>query len=173
MTLRYMTDAEVEKRFGKLPLLLDRDGKIITSAGGQVAFKPENKWMRENIGRVYIPELKGMLTYGEAPNNKMSGWVACHRGIAGNLVKAFQEIKDLKLMHLVVFWGGCMSFRLVRGSKDQVSRHAYGIAFDINPQQNPLAEPPAEEGEFGSLTQLIPIFEKHGFINGGQFTRQD
>ena len=49
------------------------------------------------------------------------------------------------------------------------SNHSFGTAFDINSDTNPQGKKPPAVGQPGSVRELVPIFEKHGFKWGGQF----
>ena len=63
--------------------------------------------------------------------------------------------------------------RLIRGSKTELSSHAFGIAFDINMQWNMLSTEPALLGHKGSVRELVAIAHDHGFYWGGHFSRKD
>jgi len=157
-----MTDEEVVEEFGVIPVeRIEPNGAIILKYG--------HRWGRDNILKVFIPQLKGVKTYGEPSRDEMSGFLWGHKKVLPRFHAAFKEIEELNLLSLVIFWGGGLNPRLIRGSKTRLSRHCWD-AFDLNPQQNPLGGEPAKEGEIGCLLPLIPIFEKHGFINGGGFT---
>lgn len=77
------------------------------------------------------------------------------------------------LLDRVLSYGGTFVPRFIRGSKTQLSNHTFGSAFDINVPQNMLATMPALVGKKGSVRELVPIANKHGFYWGGHFTRLD
>lgn len=71
----------------------------------------------------------------------------------------------------------CFNFRYIAGS-DLLSMHAYGLAIDINPEQNPFLTDrvlPAAGEKFlnreqirpGMVEPIIDIFHKHGFTVWG------
>jgi hypothetical protein len=62
---------------------------------------------------------------------------------------------------------------MVRGSTTTLSNHAYGTAFDINAAWNGLGREPAPLGAKGSVLELLPLAEAHGFAWGGLFSRRD
>jgi hypothetical protein len=59
--------------------------------------------------------------------------------------------------------------RFIRCSTSSLSNHAFGTAFDINADQNPLGHQPALPGEPGCVFELVPIAHKFGFYWGGHF----
>ena len=55
-----------------------------------------------------------------------------------------------------------------------LSRHTWGIAIDLNSQQNPLGQPPAAAGQPGTLLpDIVEIFNACGFAWGGDFSTPD
>jgi len=65
-------------------------------------------------------------------------------------------------------FGGCVNVRLQRGSKSKWSRHAWGIAIDLDPARNGLKTKWANS-QFAKpeYKPMIDIFHKHGFIGYG------
>lgn len=51
-----------------------------------------------------------------------------------------------------------------------ISSHSWGIAIDFNSRWNGYNQIPAPIGTHGSLLELVPLFEKHGFAWGGHFS---
>lgn len=64
-------------------------------------------------------------------------------------------------------FGGCVNVRPMRGSK-RWSRHAWGIAVDIDSARNGL-KTPWKDAQFSKpeYKAMIDIFYKHGFIGYG------
>jgi hypothetical protein len=87
------------------------------------------------------------------------------------LSKAWAEIEDQNLLDHVVSWDG--AFSPVREGATRINTHNCGLAFDINASANPLGVAPALPGLRGSVRELVPIFEKHGFRWGGSFRVPD
>jgi len=125
-------------------------------------------WQEENIVSVTVPQLSGV---SGAPK---SGRVFFHSAVAAQLVSLFQAWDDAGLIDRVLAWGGSFSPRFIRGSTKHLSNHAWGTAFDINVRWNLLGVRPAIVGSKGSVRELVPLAEKHGFYWGGYFkTRPD
>ena len=124
-------------------------------------------WDKRNIVPVTLPQLVGIKA---AP---ASGNVPCHRLVKDQLTRLWQEWADEGLLHLVKSWAGMYVPRFVRGSRTTLSNHAFGTAFDINAPWNRLGARPTLVGSEGSVRELVPIANKHGFYWGGHFSRQD
>lgn len=105
--------------------------------------------------------------------------IQCHKLIAPNLTAVFNELlshyglPELQNLGIDLF-GGCVNVRLMRGSKTKWSRHSWGIAIDIHPEQNQLkwnhlralfARP--------EYKAMIDIFYKHGFLGLGREEDRD
>jgi hypothetical protein len=147
-----LSDAQVRAEYGNFAWSMNGDSNI----------EIKGNWVQRNIIRVYVPTLDGVQTYG----GRFSGQVSWHKDGAERLLHAFEEIKTQGLEADVLFWGGSFVPRRVRGAKS-LSHHSWGIALDLNPDQNPYRKPPAAMGTRGSVLRLVPIFEKHGFAWGG------
>ena len=101
--------------------------------------------------------------------NKMS----CHKLVAQNFTNVFNELlahyglAELQRLEIDIF-GGCFNFRAMRGGSE-FSRHAWGIAIDLNPEKNTLkmtfAQSQFSKPEYAKMHE---IFEKNGFINLGK-----
>lgn len=71
--------------------------------------------------------------------------IQCHKLIAVNLTNVFNDLithyglPELQRLGIDLF-GGCVNIRLQRGSKSKWSRHAWGIAIDLDPARNTLKE---------------------------------
>jgi D-alanyl-D-alanine carboxypeptidase-like protein/putative peptidoglycan binding protein len=124
-------------------------------------------WEAQNIVRVQIPQLAGI---SGAPS---SGAVRFHRLAVAQLVSLWKAWEDAGLLSRVKTWGGSFVPRFIRGSDTVLSNHAFGTAFDINVAFNPLGAQPALVGRPGSVRELAPIANQHGFYWGGHFTRLD
>lgn len=97
----------------------------------------------------------------------------CHRLVAANFINVFNDllahygldrIKELG----IDLYGGCVNVRLMRGSKTKWSRHAWGIAIDLDPARNKLRET-SKTARFArpEYKPMIDIFYKHGFESLG------
>src|SRR5262249_19633887 len=88
------------------------------------------------------------------------------------LLAAWAEVEQRGMMDLVLTFDGAFSSRLIRDSATKPSNHAFGTAFDINGIFNGFGSIPPAAGRRGSVRELVPIFEKHGFLWGGTFTHK-
>lgn len=128
-----------------------------TSAGSPTELSDE-EWLANNLVEVSIPQLKKFIGDRKVRFNRIA---------AKALQDAFAEIENKGMLDLVVSWDGAFVLRQVRGSS-RPSVHACGTAFDINANWNALGAAPAPRGSQGSVVDLVPIFEKHGFVWGGR-----
>lgn len=123
-------------------------------------------WQARNIQRVSLPQLRG--TKG-AP---ASGRVALHRLVAEQTRALFAAWEVAGLLPLLLTWEGSFAPRFVRGSSVTLSNHAWGTAFDINYEWNRLGALPALRGRKGSVRELVPLANEHGFYWGGHFVNR-
>lgn len=122
-------------------------------------------WVRANIIRVHTPALKSVL------GNR---GIRLHRKVKPHFDALIDELEDKELLDLILTWNGSYYPRYVRGSRRTLSNHSYGSAFDVNVQWNRLGRIPALVGDTGSVRELVPIANKHGFYWGGHYrTRKD
>lgn len=125
--------------------------------------KVTDDWANRNIGRVVIPQLVGV---SGAPS---SGGVWFFNAAHQQLRDLWQAWENEGLLDRVVNWAGSYVPRFIRGSRSVLSNHAFGSAFDINTRENALGAIPALVGKHGSLRELVPIANDHGFYWGGHF----
>jgi len=126
-----------------------------TGTGGSIDISDE--WLASNLVDTSIPQLTKFVADGKVRFNKIA---------AKALQDAFSEVEKEGLLDRVLSWDGAFVPRLARPN-GLPSAHACGIAFDINARWNAFGRPPAERGSMGSVIDLVPIFEKHGFVWGG------
>lgn len=98
----------------------------------------------------------------------------CHREVAPALQGALTEIKNAGLASQIDVrntnrYGGCYAGRYNRraGTYGSLSRHAWGIAIDLNTTTNPLGGVPRLS------CAVVHIFRKWGFAWGGNFRPAD
>lgn len=149
-----MSEDAVNERFGSFKYKAN-GSRFITILGD---------WVTAHITTVYIPQLAGVLTYG----GRFDGNVRFHKDGVLQLQKAFAEIGERGMAKDFIFWGGSFVPRRMAGL-DAVSRHSWGIAFDVNVQENWIGETPAPQGAHGSLWRVAPVLEAHGFAWGGRW----
>lgn len=110
-------------------------------------------------GEIVIFTLPYRLKYGPISMAKSR----CHRRMVPIFQSTLAAIRDADLVEHAASYGGIYAPRLIRGGT-QVSTHAWGIAIDLNPAQNPLGS----EGKMDP--RVIDIFKQHGFTWGGDFS---
>lgn len=99
---------------------------------------------------------------------------ACNQRVWAPIQGALNEVKRLGLDDLIDVdntnkYGGCFYARLNRVSGDlgYLSRHSWGMAFDMNTTTNSQGRPPNLD------CRIVRIFRKWGFAWGGNFTPSD
>jgi hypothetical protein len=142
-----LTQAQVKTAFGEFA--------VRTTAFGSLRVDPT--WRSRWISSTVVPQL---------------GIITCNRAVIPALRAAMTEVTRRglgKLVHTADFRreGGCWSPRLKRFGAGQVSSHAWGIAVDINVDDNPLGAKPVQD------PRLVAIMAAHGFYWGGLFLRPD
>lgn len=147
------TTAQVEAMFGKFQYQM----------AGKTEIKILGNWVAQNIVDVQIKQLIGV------PGAPANGKVRFHKKGADQLKEMFNEFERQGLDKLVISWAGSFYPRLVRGSKNKLSNHSWGTAFDINAPENWLGMKPAAIGKKGSLLKLVPIANSYGFYWGGHY----
>ena len=137
------------------------------------------------------------LSYIDFDGRPQVGEMVCNKAIAGDLVTIFRELYEAKYpirnIRLIDDVGGddeasmkadntsCFNYRKKTGMRE-LSKHARGLAVDINPFENPYVRPscvrPAEASAFADRTKDFPhkidkedlcykLFRAHGFSWGG------
>lgn len=97
------------------------------------------------------------------PTNK----IYCNIDIQGPLLQALFNLSRKNLLGGLKTYDGCFYIRDIRGCTGRVSAHSYGIAIDINAEENEL-------GTHGNLSKdFIVCFTDCGFKWGGAFDRED
>jgi ABC-type Fe3+/spermidine/putrescine transport system ATPase subunit len=143
---------------------------------GRIEFLDE--WIERNIVPVNVPELREIA-------NPVNDEIRFNKYAAESLKAAFKDIKASGLLDRVLTFDyafvdptGKAILTLRRSSGP--SPHSVGIAFDINNEYNLVGQTPAALGAKGSVRELVPIFERYGFVwgeagNGAHFelTRLD
>jgi hypothetical protein len=130
--------------------------QYVPAGGGAITIDPA--WVARNIGPVALPIL---------------GTLTCNRTAGVAMAAALAEIQAAGLAGLVDVAdsranGGCYVPREIRGpSGGAISRHAWGVAVDINPSTNPFGAAPRLDG------RIVDIFRRHGFAWGGSWARPD
>ena len=137
------------------------------------------------------------LSYVDYDGRDQVGELVCNKAIADDLVEIFRELYDarypIKSMRLIDDFNGddeasmaadntsCFNYRKKTGMRE-LSKHARGLAIDINPFENPYVRPsrvrPAGASAYADRTRDFPhkidkndlcyrLFRAHGFSWGG------
>jgi hypothetical protein len=134
-----------------------------------LADNPENiqildNWEAQNIQLIEIPQIASI--------NNGSPRVRFHKKGINQLKRLWQDWEDANLLPAVKTWHGAFVPRFVRGSRTQLSNHAFGTAFDINMRWNRLGATPALVGKEGCVRELVEIAHQNGFYWGGHFQKR-
>lgn len=104
--------------------------------------------------------------------------IRCHVAVADKFLKIFNDLLTTygyeKLVELGIdLYGGCFNYRKMRGGSSW-SKHAWGIAIDLDPARNKLKET-SKTARFArpEYKEMIDIFYKHGFISLGREKNYD
>ena len=102
----------------------------------------------------------------------------CHRLVADNFLRVFKDLlKEYGLEKIqelgIDIYGGCYNLRKMRGG-NELSKHSWGIAIDLDPERNSLRETD-KTARFArpEYTKMIDIFYKNGFISLGREQNRD
>jgi hypothetical protein len=138
-----LTQAQVKERFGEF--------SYRRVGGGRIEQDPS--WLAANLVTAEVPIL---------------GQVRCHRAILAQLEGALADLERDHLTHAVDpdGYAGCHAPRLTR-RLDSVSRHAWGVAFDLNVHDNPVGHDSAQD------PRMVEVFERWGFTWGGPWLVPD
>ena len=128
----------IKERFGEFAYRRSPDG---------TTFEQDPAWVRTNVVTARVPLL---------------GTVRCHRGIVEALSAAMTELREDNLAHLVEAdaFDGCHNPRFI-GPGAGVSRHAWGVAVDLDYDANPTGLETQHD------QRLVEALRRHGFTWGG------
>lgn len=152
---------------GETPFLRHGDAvlpqALVKATFGEFAYRPPSpgerdfvqdpRWVREHIVGASVPIL---------------GKVSCHRALVPALRTALSELRQAGLAHLVDRrqFAGCWNPRLVTEG-GSVSRHAWGIAVDLNAAANPTGSGTGQD------PRLVDVMKRSGFVWGGAWLVPD
>lgn len=92
--------------------------------------------------------------------------IYCNQDMMSPLRAALEQVAKNNLSHLLTSFEGCFNIRMVRGNPKSPSAHAYGLAIDINAEQNKLGQ---ESGGLFDHPDLVQCFTDQQFDWGGNF----
>ena len=98
--------------------------------------------------------------------------MSCHKLAADKFLDVFNDLlaeygmAEIERLGIDLF-GGCFNYRKMRGGTSW-SKHAWGIAVDLDPARNKLKET-AKTARFArpEYQKMMDVFYKNGFINLG------
>jgi hypothetical protein len=151
--------AERQRLFGTFTFVAD------PKPGNKENIRITNDWPEKNIVKVSIP-VKSVL----GRNGPLE--FEFHRLAADQLIAMWLQWEKEGLLDRILTFDGSFVPRFIRGSTRTLSNHAFGTAFDINAQFNPLGQEPAAMGAKGCLRELVPIANRFGFAWGGHFNKR-
>lgn len=149
-TIKPLDDAGLPMVFGSFPYAEGVGGRIRIDA----------QWVSSNIVRIEVPAL-AETGYGK---------IDVHTKAADSFRKVFAAVQEAGLAAQILTCAGTFvprhkGWNPARG----LSSHSWGVAIDLNAEWNGYGKTPTPRGEHGSLVDLVPIFEAHGFAWGGYF----
>ena len=124
-------------------------------------------WEAANLRTFVLPQLAG-----KSGANR-TGRAQFHELVGPKVIELFARWERSELLGHVLTYAGSFAPRFVRGSRDRLSPHAFGSAFDINAAWNGFGAVPAQRGRIGSVRELVPIANELGFYWGGHFSKRD
>lgn len=134
---------------------------VLKERFGEFSYRPaagrqidqENAWRDAHIRTRRVPIL---------------GEVVCHRDILPALEGAMRELEEAGLASAVDpgDYAGCYGPRLI-GPGQALSRHAWGIAVDLNATTNAYGDPPTIDG------RVVDTMARWGFTWGGAWLNPD
>jgi hypothetical protein len=145
---------EIVATFGDPRPLMSPDGTI--SSANQLV------WERQTLARGVLPFPIALVDGRGAKTGIVVTSFHAHHLLVALVESIFQEISRAGLDKAITSWGGIYNFRPIRGVS-RISLHAFGIAIDLNPENNEL-------GTRGNMNpELILMFKHFGFFWGGDF----
>jgi D-alanyl-D-alanine carboxypeptidase len=134
-------------------LIKQRFGEFAYRPAPGDAFEQDPAWQEENLVTVDLPII---------------GTARCHRLVVGALDGALREVVDANLASLVdpAGFAGCWNPRTTR-SGTGISRHAWGVAIDLNAGSNPTDLASVQD------PRLVAVFARWGFTEGSRWLVPD
>jgi hypothetical protein len=138
-----LPQAQIKARFGEFAYRLRADG----------GFSQDPDWQAQNLVTVDLP---------------LVGRARCHRAVVAAVAGALADVARANLGALVdrAGFGGCWNPRMTR-SGGGVSRHAWGVAVDLNTGDNPTGFASVQDA------RLVEIFRRWGLTSGSDWLVPD
>ncbi len=126
-------------------------GEFSLRSDSSESFEIDDQWIADNLATVDLPLL---------------GPTTCHVGMFASLRGAMDEVEKSNLGFLIETFDGCYSPRFIGGTRS-LSRHAWGVAIDLNYAANPTGQVTVQD------PRLVSIMERWGFTWGGNWLVPD
>ena len=156
-----------EIRICKSPIVGDVQFQVVSSKSGNSNVVLCGEFERKCFEVIQLPFLSAV------PGAPMSGRIRLHKIAAPSFKEAMEELHNSEHWPELMSYNGTFCPRLRRGSYDQLSNHALGLAVDMNAAWNQMNHPPAEKGAVGDMHNIAEIFKKHGWSWGGDWKHPD
>lgn len=133
---------------------------------GHIDFASQH-WAHQRDWMVTKPVGEGLF-----PNWKVDGTnhlvnaIYCNKDMVDPLAKALADVQQKHLHTLLKLYSGCFNIRMVRGNNSLFSAHSYGLAIDLNADDNGLG---STHGGFYNHPDFVKCFTDQGFAWGGNF----
>jgi hypothetical protein len=139
--------AEIVATFGDIEKYIDGTGLLAPS------------WNTDYLAIVELPFPIPLAWNKSVSVSRMT----CHKLMVSVFTDVFNQIRNDGLVSAISDFGGCFSFRQERHSNTKISTHAWGIAIDLNPNEN-------AQGTVGNMNVgIVDIFRRVGFKWGGNW----
>jgi hypothetical protein len=100
----------------------------------------------------------------------------CNKELIPYLEKFYRELIKRQLHKEITSQDQCFCVRLIRGSETELSVHSFGMAIDLNPDDNPLGLD-RDQAKAKGLKPFSPAFQQCaqdcGLLPGYSFKRKD
>lgn len=156
---------------GSMEEFSDNYGAIVLSAG-------ESERVLQDLFEGEIPTTQAEMTkwlvtiqvpYLDKEGNRKTRNLQVHKKLAENFIQALTEIADIGFKAYDL---GTYSFRNATAA-NILSQHAYGVAIDVNPAENPYIGETGNswerESEYAITNDVVSIMKRHGFRWGGEY----
>jgi hypothetical protein len=134
-------------------LIKERFGEFAYARGAGTDVTQDEAWVNQNIVAARVLLL---------------GLVRCHRSVIAALEGSMRELEERNLGFLVdpAGFGGCWVPGVIRPG-DALSRHAWGVAFDLNTAKNPTGVGSTQD------RRVVDVMARWGFTSGAAWLVPD
>ena len=142
----------------------------------QVPLNDRMKWLFPNGIPKNESEMKAYLTQVTVPITDVNGNVSnksltVHKKLANEVLAIYQEMASIKFPVKSDTYG--YTWRYMASGTGSLSHHSYGVAIDINPDDNPAAYwgyKPNPNSPYYINDTVVSIWKRHGFYWGGDWS---